>query len=169
MKYEFLLQPREVGQPYAPELVDSALAGRGVTQRPDGVWVWRMTAGEIEARHLLENGKAIATELKVPFSDKPDLVRQAVEEATAMAESVGLRVIDPQLNRTLTGRDAEAVAEEFMRNARYAGEYMGVSEALGASYTPKQEDQGLKPQTKILLAAIMFAVVMFITWRVIIG
>jgi hypothetical protein len=50
-----------------------------------------------------------------------------------------VRLIDPQLGRALTSNDSGAVADQFLRTARYAGEMMGVSEAVAASYAPPPE------------------------------
>lgn len=127
------------GTPYDSTRVDALLAEKGAMARPNGQRIWRLKAGDVELGELKEGGQLIATELRVPMSDKPDLVRELVEEAAALATTAEVRLIDPQLGRALTASDSGAVADQFMRTARYAGEMMGVSEAVAASYAPPPE------------------------------
>jgi hypothetical protein len=137
------------GTPYDSARVDALLSERGVTARPDGVRVWRLKHGDIEVGELREAGQVVATELRVPLSDKMDLVREVVEEGATLAQAAELRLVDPQLGRTLTANDSGAVADQFLRTARYAGEMMGVSEAVAASYAPPPE--GLSPGLKVVM------------------
>lgn len=155
MRYELLLQPPEPQAPYDPAAVDGALEQRGATRRPDGVRVWRLPAGELEAAVLSEGGRPVATELRIPLSGNLDLPRAALLAAAELAEQVGLRVVDPQLARAVTARDEGAVADQYLRTAQYAGRYAGVSDAVLASFTPEAE--GLKPGTKVLLAVLGLA------------
>ena len=94
-----------------------------------------------------EDGQVMATELRVPLSDKTELIREAVEEGATLAAAAGARLIDPQLGRSLTANDSGAVADQFLRTARYAGEMMGLSEAVAASYAPPPE--GMSPGLKV--------------------
>ena len=144
------------GTPYDSARVDALLAERGATARPDGVRVWRLKHGDVEVGELREAGQVVATELRVPLSDKMDLVREVVEEGATLAQAAELRLVDPQLGRQLTANDSGAVADQFLRTARYAGEMMGLSEAVAASYAPPPE--GLPTGAKVLMGigALLF-------------
>ncbi len=157
MRYELLLQPREVGAAYDPAVIDKALHEKGATALPDGSRNWRLKSGDVTVRTLIEGGKPIATELKVPLSDRLDLIRELVVEGVALAEVQGLRLVDPQLAKTLTLNDEGLVADQYLRTAQYAGRYAGVSEAVIASFGTA-EPEGLKPGTKVLLGIIAFLV-----------
>jgi hypothetical protein len=155
MRYELLLQPKEVGAVYDPAVTDKALHEKGATALPDGSRNWRLKSGDVEVRTLIEGGKPIATELRVHLSDRLDLIRELVVEGVALAEAQSLRVVDPQLAKTLTLNDEGLVADQYLRTAQYAGQYAGVSEAIIASYGAA-EPEGLKPGTKVMLAIIAF-------------
>ncbi|WP_224365171.1 hypothetical protein [Hyalangium versicolor] len=129
--------------------MDALLAEKGAFARPDGQRIWRLKHGDVEVGTLREGGQVIATELRVGLSDKTDLVREVVEEAAALAASAEARLVDPQLGKQLSANDSGAVADQFLRTARYAGEMMGVSEAVAASYAPPPE--GLPTGLKVLL------------------
>ncbi|MBX5482309.1 MAG: hypothetical protein IRZ16_10810 [Myxococcaceae bacterium] len=161
MRYELLLQTSQAGLPYEVAKVDAALAARGVTDRGDGFRVWKLKAGEVEVRAVVEGGTTVATELRVPLSDKLDLIRELVQQGAALAEEAGARLYDPQLSRTLGAQDDGVVANSFLATARYAGEMMGVPEAVFASFGPPET--GLKPGTKVALGLIgLVAVVWFV-------
>ncbi len=138
------------GTPYDSARVDALLSERGVLTRPDGQRLWRLKSGDVEVGVVRENGVVIATELRVPLSDKMELVREVVEEGATLATAAEARLIDPQLGRSLTANDSGAVADQFLRTARYAGEMMGVSEAVAASYAAPPE--GMPAGFKVLLA-----------------
>lgn len=161
VRYELLLQPKEVGAPYDPAPVEALLTARGAKDQPDGSRLWRLKHGEVETRRLLENGVPIATELKVELSDKTELVRELVGEAVTLANEAGVRVVDPQLSKTLAATDDGLVADSYFRTARYAGEYLGVSSAVMASWG-QAEPEGLKPGTKVLLGIAAFFVVLYL-------
>jgi hypothetical protein len=159
VRYDLLLQPKEVGAPYDPAPVDTLLTARGATPRPDGSRIWRLKHGEVEVRPLKENGVPVATELKVGLSDKTELIRELVLEGIALANEAGVRLVDPALSKTLGPNDEGLVADQFFRTARYAGEYLGVSEAVIASYGA--EEPGMKAGTKALLAIAAFLAALF--------
>ena len=168
MRYELLLQPREPTAIFELAPLEAALEARKATKRPDGVWVWKLAAGEVELRPVLENGRPVALELAVPFSDRDALVREVVGEAIALAEAGGVRVVDPTLGRALRLEDEAAVLESWLGAAKYAGEYLGVSSALGATYVPRDDEEGLKPGTKVMLALLVFGVFLFIGWKLLV-
>ena len=161
MRYELLLQPLEAGTHYDPEPVEALLTARGIHHRTDGSRMWRLKNGDVEVRRLAEGGVVVATELKVTLSDKTDLIGELVREAVVLAGEAGLRVVDPSLAKTLSEKDDGLVTDNYLRTARYAGEYMGVSEAVVASYGPAEET-GLKPGTKVLLGLIAFFFLLYL-------
>lgn len=167
--YDFLLQPAETGAPLALEPVESALTERGATRRGDGAWLWAFPRGEVVGLPVREGGQVIAFELKVPLKDTTELVASVLRGAAELAEALGLRLLDPQLNRAVKFDHEDAVGEAYLRNARYAGEYLGVSDALGATTlaAPPPESSGLG--LRIVLALIVFGVVLFITFRALSG
>ncbi len=153
MRYELLLQPLEPGAPYDPSVAEARLADRAA-RRPDGTLLWRLPHGELEVRTLVEGGRAIATELRVPLTGNLDLAREAVTEGVALADAAGACLFDPQLGKRLSAGDDGLVADRYLRVARYAGEMVGISEAVGVGQAPPEE--GLKPGTKVLLALAGF-------------
>jgi hypothetical protein len=161
VRYDLLLQPKEIGAPYDPAPIETLLTARGAAAAgPDGSRVWRLKHGDVEVRPLKENGVVVATELKVTLSDKTELIRELVVEGVALAGEAGVRLVDPSLAKTVSLSDEASIAEQFLRTARYAGEYMGVSTAVIASYGT--EDPGMKPGTKVLLGIAAFFVVIFL-------
>jgi len=152
-----LLQSPIARAAYDPAPVDRALAARGSVEA-GGARVWRLKSAEVEVRGLVEGGALIATELRLPLSAKIDGARELVIEACALAAEAGVKVFDPQLAKELTPADEGLVADQFLRTSRWAGEYLGVSEAVEASFAP--EPTGLKPGTKVLLGVIAFVVLL---------
>lgn len=148
------------GTPYDSARVNALLAERGVSARPDGMRVWRLKNGDVEVGELKENGQVVATEVRVPLSDKAELVREVVEEAATLAQAAEARLIDPQLGRQLTANDSGAVADQFLRTARYAGEMMGLSEAVAASYAPPPD--GFPVGGKVVLGIIGGLIVLYL-------
>jgi hypothetical protein len=159
VRYELLLQSSEPGAPYAEDRVRARLEARGLTFAADGAASWELKAGRADVRPLREGGLLIATEIGVPLTEKPDLMRQVLAEACAVAEEAQVRVLDPQLARAVSIKDDGAVSDQYLRTAKYAGEMLGVSEALGASFVPAQT--GLKPGTKVVLVMAGLCVLLY--------
>ena len=148
VRYELLLQSTVPGSPYDSTRVDALLLEKGAKARSDGQRVWRLKSGDVEVGELREGGQLIATELRIPLSDRTELVREAVEEGATLASAAGVRLVDPQLGRHLSANDSGAVADQYLRTARYAGEMMGISEAVSASYAAPPE--GIPTGFKVL-------------------
>jgi hypothetical protein len=138
--------------------VDALLVEKGVTVRPDGGRTWRLKNGEIDVGVLREAGQVVATELRVPLSDRRELINELVAEASSLATAAEARLVDPQLGRAVGFGDSESIAEQYVRTARYAGEMSGVSEAVAASFPNPAETPTFRPGTKILLVigAVIF-------------
>ncbi|MBZ4416944.1 hypothetical protein K8638_10655 [Myxococcus sp. RHST-1-4] len=152
------------GTPYEVARVDALLAERRVSARPDGVRVWHLRGGDVEVGVLREGGNVVATELRVPLSDRPDLMREVVGEAAALATAAGARLVDPQLGQALSANDDGVVVEQYMRTARYAGEVTGLAEALGASSysTMDTGSRGFQPSGRFFLIAIGVFIVLYL-------
>lgn len=162
MRYELLLQPPAPDVPFPQEALEAALRSAGVTDQPSGGATWRLKSGEAEVRPLLENGKQVAIELRLPLTDRLELVRELVAAASEVASLAQVALVDLQLNRAVTARDVELVAARYAESARYAGEMLGVPEAIPASFAAPVET-GLKPGTKVFLTlAGLFLLALFL-------
>lgn len=150
------------GMPYDSVRVDALLAERGAFARPDGTRVWRLKEGEVEVGQLREGGQLLATELRVPLSEKMDLIREVVSEGAELAKAAELRLVDPQLGRTVSAHDDGVVADQFLRTARYAGEMMGVSEAVAASYAAPSEGFPVGLKVLFLIGLGLFLLYAFV-------
>jgi hypothetical protein len=142
------------GTPYDSARVDALLSERGMTVRSDGERTWRLKNGVIDVDVVREGGQVMATSLRVVLSDRTDLIREVVHEGAAVATLAEVRLVDPQLTRVLSALDANAVAEQYERTARYAGEMMGLSEAIGASFPAPTQSEGFQPTTKFVLGVL---------------
>ena len=156
------------GTPYDSARVDALLAEKGVPVRPDGGRTWRLKDGEIQVGELREGGQVVATELRVPLSDRSDLMREVVTEGAELARLAEVRLVDPQLGRALSALDAESVAEQYQRTARYAGEMMGVTEAVGASF-PAPSTETFRPTTKVVFGIIAFFLLLYFVSEALVG
>lgn len=169
MKYELIYQAQEAGQPFDPAAVEARLLERGAVKRPDGTWVWKLPPGEVELCRVQEGGACVGVDLKVPLTEKTELVRAAVAEGALLAVAAGVRLVDAHLNRPLGPMDGELVADEYLRTARYAGEYLGVAEAVHASFDGSRQEASSAVSGKLLLAVAVFVVAMYVAWRVVSG
>lgn len=149
------------GAPYDAARVDALLLERGVAERPDGGRTWRLKSGELDVGVLREGGQVVATELRVTLSERTELMREVVTEAAALAAQAEVRLVDPQLGRGLSAADAETVAEQYLRTARYAGEMMGLTEAVAASF-PDPTPSGFRPTTKVVLGLLAFFFLLYL-------
>ncbi|MFZ5470837.1 MAG: hypothetical protein ACOZIN_15535 [Myxococcota bacterium] len=164
MKYELLFQSADAAVPFDSEPVDALLSARGVAERPDGVRIWKLENGEVEVRPLVEGGRRLGTELRLPLSHRLELVREVVVEGAALAAQAKVQLFDPQLCKGIGADDEGLVADQYLRTARYAGEYAGVSEAVDASFAGPLPGE-MKPVTKLLLGGA--AVLVLLYWLVV--
>ncbi len=164
VRYELLLQTMTPGTPYEAARVDALLTERRVSARPDGVRVWHLRHGDVEVGELREGGQVVATELRVPLVDRPDLVREVLGEAVALATAAGARLVDPQLGRSLSATDDGVVMDQYVRTARYAGEVTGLAGALGAgsSSADTGESKGFQPTARFFLIAVAVFFVLYL-------
>jgi hypothetical protein len=163
VRYELLLQALP-GEPFDEAQARAALAAR----RPFDVMApsrWQLAAGPLEVHPLDEAGKRLALELHVELAESDKQLREAVREATEAARASKLVVYDPQLNRPLSPADEDAVAEQFRRTTRYAGEFGAVPGLAGIGVPPPVP--GLKVQTRVMLWVIGALVVMLLLSEVV--
>lgn len=121
-----------------------------------------LSHGELEVEPVLETGQPVALAVKFPLSDKLELLSEGLKAADALARDCALKLVDPQLSRVVGEKDEGAVSEQFQRTARYAGEMVGLPEAVNASFQP--EAQGFKPMTKVLFG--LGALFLLLYWAV---
>lgn len=158
--YDLVLQAGVAGAPLEVEPVDAAIRGRGGITRGDGALVWRFPAGDVVVLPLKEAGVVTGLELKVPFSDRTDLLGALLAASVEVAKSLELRLVDPQLSRTVRDADLGAVTDEYLRIARYAGQYFGLGDALPSAVSATASEDGMSPVMKGVLALLVFAVAM---------
>lgn len=157
--YDLLLQPVSREAPFDPAPVQAALKTRGAIDRPDGALVWRFPVGEVVALVLREAGAVVGVELRVPFSDRTELLTQVLAASVDVAKELSLQLIDPQLGRTVVELDGASVSESFLRISRYAGQYYGLGDAFPMPLTSSvSDDDRLSPMLKGVLAVLVFAV-----------
>ncbi|MCY1080836.1 hypothetical protein [Archangium lansingense] len=151
MRYDLLLQSMVPGTPFDSDRVEALLEARGAKVLPSGGRTWLLAHGSVEFHPLREGGQWVATEVRVPLADRTELIREVVSKVAELAREAEVRFFDPQLGRELKVHDEGAVADQYERTARYAGEMLGLASAMPISTT---ESEGFQPTTKFLLGAI---------------
>ncbi|MFY0570340.1 hypothetical protein ACN28E_41850 [Archangium lansingense] len=151
MRYDLLLQSMVPGTPFDSDRVEALLEARGAKALPSGGRTWLLAHGSVELHPLREGGQWVATEVRVPLADRTELIREVVSKGAELAREAEVRFFDPQLGRELKVHDEGAVADQYERTARYAGEMLGLASAMPISTT---ESEGFQPTTKFLLGAI---------------
>lgn len=158
--YDLVLQAEAPGAPLEVGPVEAAIRERGGITRGDGALVWRFAAGDVTVLPLKEAGVVTGLELRIPFSDRTDLLTALLNAGVEIAKALQLRLIDPQLSRTVRDADLSAVTDEYLRIARYAGQYFGLGDALPSAVSSTAAEDGLSPVVKGVLALLVFAVAM---------
>jgi hypothetical protein len=165
--YDFVWQPTVGGLPFDALKFEAALERVGATHRPDGPWVWKLSAGETVITALNDAGAVVGFDLRVPVSDSTALVTEALTRGSALAAESTLQLVDPQLSRVVTERDREAVEASYIRVARYAGSYTeGDAPAWSAEAA---QDLGLAAPTKAMLAVLVFVATMYFAYQMVAG
>lgn len=159
MRYELLLQPSSQKLPFDVKAVEQQIAARGGTSEGESVRRWVLTSGALALEPVLEAGQPVALALKIPLGDRTELLAEALKAAAEVAQALTLKLVDPQLSRVVNEKDEGAVTEQFQRTARYAGEMLGLPEAVTASFQP--EPQGLSPTGKVVLGLIAVAIILY--------
>jgi hypothetical protein len=160
--YDFTLITRM--PPADPARLEEALLARGAVALAEGGWRWPLAAVELQVGLLRNEGALVGLDLRVPISSAEAPVRAAFSAARELAEALGLRFVDPQLSRDVTAADEPAVLDAWARTARYAGEYLGVGEALSTSPLVTGQE-GLNASTRVTLALLVFAFAGFMAFK----
>ncbi|MDX2011823.1 MAG: hypothetical protein SFW67_16640 [Myxococcaceae bacterium] len=158
--YDLLLQPEPPGAAFARDVIEAVLRDRGAATRGDGALVWKLKAGDVTVLPLRESGAVTGLELKLPFSDRHELLNELLASAVDVARMNGLRVVDPQLGRTVSEVDGGAITDEYLRISRYAGAYFGLGDAIPMAMGPASDDETLSPMAKVVLVVLVFGVAM---------
>ncbi|MBE2250799.1 MAG: hypothetical protein IAE78_14780 [Myxococcus sp.] len=158
--YDLVLQATVPNGAFDAAPIEAAIRGQGGVTRGDGALVWRFPAGDVVVLPLREAGVVTGLELKVPFSDRTELLAGLLLAGVELARALQLRLVDPQLSRTVLEADVGAVTDEYLRIARYAGQYFGLGDALPTTMSPGEVDDGMSPVLKGVLALLVFAVAM---------
>jgi hypothetical protein len=148
------------GTPFDSARVEALLEARGAKTLPSGGRAWQLQHGAVELHPLREGGQWVATEVRIPLSDRTELIREAVIQVGEVAKEAEVRFFDPQLGRALSGRDEGVVAEQYERTARYAGETLGMVDAMPSS--TGTENQGFQPTSKFFFGVIGFFVLLYL-------
>ena len=83
------------------------------------------------------------------------------------ASALKLKAVDPQLGNAVSLASTSAVVDEFLRMARYAGEYLGVTEALGATTIGQPYDEGLSMPAKLFFGILGLLALAYLVWDLI--
>lgn len=164
--YDLLIQAKTPGKPFARELALGALAKAGATLDAEGRGAWRLPKGEVEVSPLTEGGACVGLEVKVPLSDRTDLLEAVVRALADVVEQGPVRAVDPQRSAEASVTGLASMTDEFFRLARHAGEYHGVSEAVGlTSYA--QPPETFSTTSRLLGALLAFLVALYASWRIV--
>ncbi len=164
MRYEFLLQPVTAGSEFAEAPVVAVLLERQASERPDGTWLLKVGAVEVVVSRVREGPRVVALSLGVPLSADLDSIQAVLRAGLEIAEAAKVLLFDPQLSRVCSLSAESAIVDEFRKLGSYAGQYVGVSEALPLSVGAPQNSMDLTVTTKAVLALLVFAGSLFMAW-----
>lgn len=164
--YDLLLQAKNPGEAAPVAALVAALMSRGAQVNSAGSGTWKLTEGEVTVDPLVEEGVVKGLDVRVPLLDKTGLIESVLKALVDVAEEARGRVTDPQRGDAATMLGLSALLEEYLRMARYAGEYGAVSGALGLSTwaAPPEEDSSA---LRWVLLGFVFAVALWAGWRTI--
>ena len=163
--YDLVFQSKQVGEAVVLQGVIAALTARGAAVSAEGRGVWKLDKGEVNVSPMTDGPKVLGLDVRVPFREKTELLEQVLQAMVDVAEATGLRVMDPQRGDEATLTTASSVSDEYLRMARYAGEYGAVSEALGlSSYVRPTTEPDSSPFRWIMIFAV-FAVAIYVGYR----
>lgn len=162
--YDLLLQTEKSGDPVPIAALVEALGTRGATLDANGRGLWKLAGAEVTVQPFLDEGALRGLDFHLPMLDRTDLLEAVCKHLIEVAEATKLRFMDPQRADTITLVSLGAAADEYLRMARYAGEYGGVSEALGlSSYARTPDDESSSMRWLLMLGVFLFA--LYVTWR----
>ncbi|MFT3709740.1 MAG: hypothetical protein QM817_19095 [Archangium sp.] len=165
--YDLVFQAKQVGEAIPLEGLIKSLTEQGAVLAPDGRGTWKRQLGELTLGPIVEGPKVIGLDVRCPFREKTELVEDMLKTMLDVAEAnAGVRVMDPQRGDEATLTTMGSVLDEYLRMARYAGEYGGVGEALGlSSYAmPTQPEQESSPFRWMMIFVVLLVAV-YVGWR----
>ncbi len=145
-----------------------ALSGRGAELSAEGRGALTVTQGKVDVEPLLEEGKITGVDVRVPFRDSTELLDGVVKVLIDVAAVSESKLMDPQRGEVTTLANFSATVDEYLRMARYAGEYGGVSEALGLSLIARPLDEDTK-NVRVLMAIAVFLIALYGAWKIATG
>lgn len=166
--YDFVLQAATQGDPAPLDGLVVALSGRGAELTAQGQGVLKVAGGEATVQPVLENGVTLGLDVRVPFHEKTELLEAVLKVLVDVAEVSQARLLDPQRGETASLGNFASITDEYLRMARYAGEYGGVSEALGLSTVAAAPDEDTGASVKWLLLLAAFLVALYAGWRTVV-
>ncbi len=166
--YDFVLQAVTPGDAPPVDAFVVALSGRGAELDAQGRGVLKVPQGQVDVAPLLENGALAGLDVRVPFHEKTELLEAVLKVLVDVAEVSQARLLDPQRGESASLGNFSSIVDEYLRMARYAGEYGGVSEALGLSTMAiaPEEDSASSVRWLLLLAA--FVIALYAGWRTVV-
>jgi hypothetical protein len=165
--YDLLLQARNPGEAAPVAALVTALTARGAQVNAEGRGLWKLNDGEVSIDPLLEEGLIKGLDVKVPLLDRTALIETVVKELVDIAQLAEGRLTDPQRGDTASMSGLSLLLEEYLRMARYAGEYGAVSGALGLSSYAAQPDDDSPSSLRWLLVVLVFSAALWAGWRTI--
>lgn len=179
--YDLVFQSNQVGEAIALQPLLDALKTRGGTFDADGRGTWKLEKGDVTVSPIVEvkegstggepgnpaEKKVVGLDVRVPLRDTTALLEQVLGAMCEVAEASGVRVMDPQRGDTASITSLSSVTDEYLRVARYAGEYGAVSEALGLStYAAPTTEPESSPFRPLMILAVL-VVAAYIGYRVV--
>lgn len=164
--YDLLLQASTPGEAAPVPALVAALTGRGAALSPEGRGTWKLPDGEVTIEPLLEEGVVKGLDVRVPMLDKTSLIEDVVRALVEIAQAAQGRVTDPQRGEAVALVTMSSLLDEYLRMARYAGEYGAVSGALGLSTwaaAPEEDSTTLR----WVLVVVVFVIAGWAGWRTI--
>lgn len=161
--YDLVLQAKTPGEPAPVTAFVTALLARGAKVDEAGRGTWKLPDGEVIIEPLLEEGQVKGLDVRVPMLDKTSLVEDVVRALAEIAEANAGRVSDPQRGAEAAGSSMALITEEYLRMARYAGEYGGEGGALGLSTWAQPPEESSTGKWLMLLA--VFVVALWVTFK----
>jgi hypothetical protein len=165
--YDLLLQPPTQGPAHDSAATLAAFVAKGATARADGHHVLTFGRTEVELRPVKEAGLVVATEVKLQLGRETAFIAPLLALVMEVARAQKLRVIDPSQSKELVETDGASLEESYRRTAEYAGEFLGVGDALGRMADPVPE--GLTRSGAAWLALAVFLAAAWLGWRFMIG
>lgn len=164
--YDLVLQAATPGEAPPLDAFLAALKARGATLSDSGHGAWKLPEGEVSVSVLLEEGAKKGVDVRVPMKDSSTLLEAVALALVDIAAEAKGAVSDPQRAASVSHANLPAMVDEYLRLARYAGEYAGDGGSIGlTSYArPLDTDTGT---AKWLGIVVVFVIALWVTWRVV--